>query len=147
MSISKKDYKKMTEKASPGSPVLKNCINAFLFGGGICVFGQLLNTLFTMAGCNEKEVAAATPCVIVIITAILTGLGVFDKIARVAGAGTIVPITGFANSVVSCALEFKPEGFILGTAAQMFTIAGPVIVYGAGASVLYGLIIYFFGLY
>ena len=143
MSISKDDYSKMTDNASPNSPKLLNCIKAFLFGGGICLFGQILFN----AGLNEKEVSSATSSVLIIITAILTGIGVFDKIARQAGAGTIVPITGFANSVVSPALEWKHEGFILGTAAQMFSIAGPVIVYGTASSFLYGLIIYIFKLY
>lgn len=147
MSISKDEYSKMTDKASPPSPVFKNCIKAFLFGGAICCFGQLLNTIFERAGLNEKEVLLATPSILIIITAVLTGLGVFDNIARHAGAGTIVPITGFANSVVSPALEFQHEGFVLGTAAQMFTIAGPVIVYGCAASFIYGLIIYIFKLY
>lgn len=147
MSISKDEYSKMADKASPNSPILLNCIKAFLFGGLICTFGQLLNTIFESAGLGTDEVKIATPCIIIIITAILTGIGVFDKIARHAGAGTIVPITGFANSVVSPALEFKHEGAILGTAAQMFSIAGPVIVYGVGSSVLYGLIIYIFKLY
>lgn len=147
MSISKDEYSKMADKASPNSPILLNCIKAFLFGGLICTFGQLLNTVFEKAGLGENEIKIATPCIIIIITAILTGIGVFDKIARHAGAGTIVPITGFANSVVSPALEFKHEGAVLGTAAQMFSIAGPVIVYGVGSSVLYGLIIYIFKLY
>lgn len=147
MSISNSDYSKMTDKASPNSPVVPNCIRAFLFGGGICLFAQLLNTLFKKIGLNADEVKLATPSTIIIITAILTGIGVFDKIARYAGAGTIVPITGFANSVVSPALEFRHEGYILGTAAQMFSIAGPVIVYGTATSFLYGLIIYIFKLY
>jgi stage V sporulation protein AC len=147
MSISNSDYSKMTDKASPNSPTLLNCIKAFVFGGGICLFAQLLNYLFQSLGLNEDEVKLATPCVLIIITAILTGIGVFDKIARHAGAGTIVPITGFANSVVSPALEFQHEGFVLGTAAQMFSIAGPVIVYGCGSAFLYGLIIYIFKLY
>lgn len=147
MSISKDEYSKMTEKASPNSPIALNCLKAFLFGGGICCFGQLLNTIFKNIGLNEEQIRIATPSIIIIITAILTGLGVFDKIARQAGAGTIVPITGFANSVVSPALEFKHEGMILGTAAQMFSIAGPVLVYGVGTSFIYGLIIYIFHLY
>ena len=147
MSISKDDYSKMTDKASPNSPKLLNCIKAFLFGGGIFLFGQILFTVFQNAGLNEKEESYATSSVLIIITAILTGIGVFDKIARQAGAGTIVPITGFANSVVSPALEWKHEGFVLGTAAQMFSIAGPVIVYGTASSFLYGLIIYIFKLY
>ncbi len=103
--------------------------------------------LLKNAGLNEKEVQAGTSAILIIITAILTGIGIFDKIARHAGAGTIVPITGFANSVVSPAMEFQHEGLILGTAAQMFSIAGPVIVYGVGSSFLYGLIIYIFKLY
>lgn len=147
MSISKDDYSKMTDKASPNSPKALNSLKAFLFGGAICCFGQLLFTLFENAGMAEKEVQAATSSVLIIITAILTGIGVFDKIARHAGAGTIVPITGFANSVVSPALEFQHEGFILGTAAQMFSIAGPVIVYGTATSFIYGLIIFIFKLY
>ncbi|MDE5604336.1 MAG: stage V sporulation protein AC [Eubacterium sp.] len=147
MSISKDEYSKMSDKASPNSPILLNCVKAFLIGGLICTFSQLLNMLFEKAGLGENEIKIATPCIIIILTAILTGIGIFDKIARHAGAGTIVPITGFANSVVSPALEFKHEGMVLGTAAQMFSIAGPVLVYGIGSSVLYGFIIYIFKLY
>ncbi len=147
MSISKDEYSKMADKASPNSPILLNCVKAFLIGGLICTFGQLLNLIFQKAGLGENEIKIATPCIIIIITAILTGIGIFDKIARHAGAGTIFPITGFANSVVSPALEFKHEGMVLGTAAQMFSIAGPVLVYGIGSSVLYGIIIYIFKLY
>lgn len=147
MSISKDDYSKMTDKASPNSPIFLNCLKAFIIGGLICTLGQLIMELLKNAGLGEKEVQAGTSSILIVLTAILTGIGVFDKIARHAGAGTIVPITGFANSVVSPALEFKHEGFILGTAAQMFTIAGPVIVYGIGSSFLYGLIIYIFQLY
>lgn len=146
MSISNSDYSKMTDKASPNSPVIMNCIKAFIFGGGICLFAQLLNFLFESLNLNENQIKLATPSIIIIITAILTGIGVFDKIARHAGAGTIVPISGFANSVVAPALEFQHEGYILGTGAQMFTIAGPVIVYGTATSVLYGLIIFIFKL-
>lgn len=147
MGISKSDYSKMTDKASPNSPIVLNCIKAFIFGGGLCTFAQILNLAFESAGLNEKEVRFATPSIVIIITAILTGIGVYDKIARHAGAGTIVPISGFANSVVAPALEFQHEGYILGTAAQMFSIAGPVIVYGTATSVIYGLIIYIFKLY
>ena len=143
MSISKDDYSKMTDKASPNSPKVLNCIKAFLIGGTICLIGQILFMIFEKAGLNEKEVSAATSSVLIIITAVLTGIGVFDKIARHAGAGTIVPITG----VVSPALEWKHEGFVLGTAAQMFSIAGPVIVYGTASAFLYGLIIFIFRLY
>lgn len=147
MRTSNEEYSKMTDKASPNSPKLMNSIKAFLVGGTICLFAQGLNTLFETIGLSEDQVKLATPSVIIIITAILTGLGVFDRIARHAGAGTIVPITGFANSVVSPALEFQNEGFILGTAAQMFSIAGPVIVYGVASSFIYGLIIFIFKLY
>ena len=143
MSISKDDYSKMADKASPNSPKILNCVKAFLIG----TIGQVIMELLKNAGLNEKEVQAGTSAVLIILTAILTGIGVFDKIARHAGAGTIVPITGFANSVVSPAMEFQHEGLILGTAAQMFSIAGPVIVYGVGSSFLYGLIIYIFKLY
>lgn len=147
MSISKDDYSKMTDKASPNSPKLLNCIKAFLFGGAICLLGQVILTLLQNMGLNEKEAQGGTSSALIILTAILTGIGVFDRIARHAGAGTIVPITGFANSVVSPALEFQHEGFVLGTASQMFTIAGPVIVYGVASSFLYGLIIFIFKLY
>lgn len=147
MSISKDDYSKMADKASPNSPIILNCLKAFLIGGLICTIGQVIMELLKNAGLNEKEVQAGTSAILILATAILTGIGVFDKIARHAGAGTIVPITGFANSVVSPALEFQHEGFILGTASQMFTIAGPVIVYGVASSFLYGLIIYIFKLY
>ena len=147
MSISKSDYSKMTDKASPNSPIILNCIKAFVIGGGLCTFAQILNFVFEKAGLRENEVRLATPSVVIIITAILTGLGVYDKIARHAGAGTIVPISGFANSVVAPALEFQHEGYILGTAAQMFSIAGPVIVYSTAASVVYGFIVYIFKLY
>lgn len=147
MGISKDEYSNMVDKASPNSPILLNCIKAFLIGGLICTIGQLIMTLLENTGLGEKEIQAGTSSILIIITAILTGIGIFDKIARHAGAGTIVPITGFANSVVSPALEFKHEGMILGTAAQMFSIAGPVIVYGIGSSFIYGLIIYIFKLY
>lgn len=147
MSISSSDYSKMTDKASPNSPVVLNCIKAFLFGGTICLFGQGLNTIFVQYGLNDEQMRFATSSIIIIITAILTGIGIFDKIAKHAGAGTIVPISGFANSVVAPALEFQHEGFILGTAAQMFSIAGPVLVYGTATSVLYGLIYFIFKLY
>lgn len=147
MSTSDKEYSKMAEKASPNSPKIKNCIKAFLFGGGICTFGQFLNTIFERMGFSEDYVKAMTPSVLIIITAILTGIGVFDKIAKHAGAGTIVPITGFANSVVSPAMEFKSEGVIMGTGANIFKIAGPVIAYGIFAGVIYGLIAYIFKLY
>lgn len=147
MSTSDKEYSKMAKKASPNSPKIKNCIKAFVFGGAICTFGQFLNYIFERMGFSEDYVKALTPSVLIIITAILTGIGIFDKIAKHAGAGTIVPITGFANSVVSPAMEFKSEGLIMGTGANIFKIAGPVIAYGIFAGVIYGLIAYILKLY
>ena len=134
------NYKQLVHKTTKKSPVVKDCIKAFLFGGGICCFGQLLKTLYSLTSLNDKEIRLAVSVTLIVITAILTGSGIFDKIAKHAGAGTAVPITGFANAVVSPAIEFKAEGFILGVGAKMFTIAGPVIVYGTAASVIYGLV-------
>lgn len=147
MSTTDKEYDKMAKKASPPSPKILNCIKAFIFGGLICTFGQVLNLIFENLGLSKDAVKALTPSVLIIITAILTGIGVFDKIAKHAGAGTIVPITGFANSVVSPALEFKTEGLVMGTGANIFKIAGPVIAYGVFAGVVYGIIAYIFKLY
>lgn len=136
----KKKYNEMTKKASPPSPKLKDFVWAYIVGGAICVIGQLLNELYTALDLPEKVVKMAVPVSIIFLAALLTGLGLFDKIARRAGAGTLVPITGFANAVVSPAIEFKNEGFVLGVGANMFKIAGPVIVYGTVASVIYGVI-------
>lgn len=136
----KNKYSEMTKKASPPSPKIKDFIWAYVVGGAICVIGQLLTELYTSFDLPEKVVKMSVPVSIIFIAAWLTGLGIFDKIARRAGAGTLVPITGFANAVVSPAIEFKNEGFILGVGANMFKIAGPVIVYGTVASVIYGVI-------
>ena len=130
----------MVKKASPNSPIVLDCIKAFLIGGAICCFGQLLFYIFRKSGMSLDESRSLVSITLIIITAILTGIGVFDKIAKHAGAGTIVPITGFANSVVSPAMEFKSEGFIMGTGASIFKVAGPVILYGTTAASLYGLI-------
>lgn len=130
----------MTKKASPPSPKVKDFIWAFCVGGAICVIGQLFNELYTYLGLSEKLVKMAVPVSIIFLAALITGIGWFDKIAKRAGAGTLVPITGFANAVVSPAIEFKNEGYILGVGAKIFTIAGPVIMYGAVASVIYGFI-------
>lgn len=140
MRISNKQYDEMVKKASPNSPILLDCIKAFLIGGAICCFGQLLFYIFRKSGMSLDESRSLVSIALIIITAILTGIGVFDKIAKHAGAGTIVPITGFANSVVSPAMEFKSEGFIMGTGASIFKVAGPVILYGTTAASLYGLI-------
>ena len=136
----KKKYNEMTKKASPPSPKLKDFVWAYIVGGAICVIGQLLNELYAAFDLPEKVVKMAVPVSIIFLAALLTGLGLFDKIARRAGAGTLVPITGFANAVVSPAIEFKNEGYILGVGAKIFTIAGPVIMYGTVASVVYGVI-------
>lgn len=146
MSISNEEYGRMAKRLSPNSPVLKDCINAFLFGGAICAFAQGLTMAFSYTAMTLEEGKALTMIILIAITAVLTALGVFDKIAKHAGAGTAVPITGFANSIVCAALEFQTEGRILGTAAQMFSIAGPVIVFGCSTAAVYGLIVYLFGL-
>ncbi|MDO4607992.1 MAG: stage V sporulation protein AC [Clostridia bacterium] len=135
-----KKYSQMTKKASPPSPKLNDFVWAYTVGGAICVIGQLFKELYTYLDLPEKVVKMAVPVSLIFIAALLTGLGVFDKIARRAGAGTLVPITGFANAVVSPAIEFKNEGFILGVGAKIFVIAGPVIMYGTVASVVYGVI-------
>lgn len=132
----------MVKKASPPSPKAKDFVFAFIVGGLICAFGQLLFELYSMLDIPEKVVKSAVPSTLIFIAALLTGIGVFDKIAKRAGAGTLVPITGFANAVVSPAVEFKKEGFVLGLGANMFKIAGPVIVYGVSAGVIYGIIYY-----
>ncbi len=133
-------YNKLVEKMTPKSPLKKDLINAFIFGGTISCLGQLLRTLYLMTSMTITEAKTLVSITLIAITAVLTIIGVFDKIAKVGGAGTFVPITGFANSVVSPALEFKAEGHILGTGAKMFNLAGPVIVYGCGAASIYGLI-------
>lgn len=136
----KNKYSQMVKKASPPSPKIKDFIWAFTVGGFICTIGQLLLEWFTSMDLPEKVVKMLVPSALIFLAALLTGLGWFDKIAKHAGAGTLVPITGFSNAVVSPAIEFKNEGYILGVGAKMFTIAGPVIVYGTVASVVYGLI-------
>ncbi len=140
MGVSEKEYQQMAKQASPGSPVLKDCVKAFLIGGLICTIGEILYQLYAMGGIEDKIARMLASSSLILVAVILTGLQVFDNIAKHAGAGTIVPITGFANSVVSPAIEFKAEGFVLGMAAKMFTIAGPVIVYGTTASVVYGVV-------
>lgn len=147
MSVSKEEYGRLARSHSPSSPVIKDCLTAFLIGGSICAFAQGLQLWFLSTGMNKEDSKTLAMIIIIAITAVLTGIGVFDSIAKHAGAGTMVPITGFANSIVSAALEFRTEGTITGTAAQMFSIAGPVIVFGCSSAALYGLIIYIFNLY
>ena len=138
--MNKKEYAKLVEELAPKSPILKDCCNAFWIGGLICALGQAISNGYTALGLSEKIAGTATSMTLVALSALLTGLSLYDNIAKYGGAGTLVPITGFANAVSAPAVEFKTEGFILGTAAKMFTIAGPVIVYGVSASVVYGII-------
>ena len=138
--MTNEEYSKLIKDISPKSPIVKNCIWAFLVGGAICCLGQLIKTGYQALGLDEESAGTAVSMTLVGLSALLTGLSVYDDIAKRAGAGTLVPITGFANSVAAPAIEFKTEGFILGVGAKMFTIAGPVIVYGVSASVVYGLI-------
>lgn len=140
MQISDKEYQQMTKKASPNSPVLKDCAKAFLIGGFLCTLGEVIFQLVRRTGLDEQNARLTASVSLIFLAVVLTGFQVFDNIAKHAGAGTIVPITGFANSVVAPAIEFKSEGYVLGTAAKMFIIAGPVIVYGTVASVVYGII-------
>ncbi|MBQ5319732.1 MAG: stage V sporulation protein AC [Oscillospiraceae bacterium] len=144
MSISKQQYDSMVKKISPNSKSRTDILKAFLIGGLICSIGQGLLDIYSYFGFDEKSAAAWTSVTLVFLSALLTGLGIYEKIAKHAGAGTLVPITGFANAVASPALEFKAEGFILGVGAKIFAIAGPVILYGTAASVVYGLIYYLF---
>ena len=138
--MTEKEYGKLVEEMSPKSPVLKDCSMAFLIGGLICTVGQLIMNGYLALGLPKEEAGTAMSVTLVAISALLTGLSLYDNIAKHAGAGTLVPITGFANAISSAAIEFKTEGFILGVGAKIFTIAGPVIVYGVSASVVYGLI-------
>ena len=135
-----KEYGKLVREMSGKSPIVKDCLFAFLIGGLICVLGQLAITGYTALGLDKENAGTAASMSLVALSALLTGLSLYDNIAKYAGAGTLVPITGFANSVAAPAVEFKTEGFILGVGAKMFTIAGPVIVYGVSASVVYGFI-------
>lgn len=147
MTVSKSEYKKMADKASPGTTYGKNLFFAFLFGGGICVLGQALMNLFMQSGMDIKEARAWVSISLIALSALLTALKVYDNIAKIAGAGTLVPITGFANSIVAPAMEFKSEGYVIGIGGKMFVIAGPVLVYSTSAAILYGLIVWFFHLY
>lgn len=138
--ISAKEYDTMVKKASPNSKILSDCACAFVAGGIICVIGQLISDGYKAADFSKEDAAALTSATLIFLGAFLTGIGVYDNIAKFGRAGTLVPITGFANSIVSPALEYKTEGYILGVGAKMFTIAGPVLAYGISASVIYGVI-------
>lgn len=145
MNMTPKEYNRYVARLAKKSPLGKDLLNNFLIGGLICVVGQLILNGYTALELSEQDAAAATSVSLVFLSAVLTALSVYDDLAKIAGAGTLVPITGFANAVVSPAIEFKAEGFVTGMAAKMFIIAGPVIVYGTVASVLYGVILVIFG--
>jgi len=146
MKVTNAEYNKMADKKAKGTTNVKNYLFAFLIGGLICTTGQFLNMLYLKAGLSDFEAKAAVPVTLITVSAILTGLGIYDKIAKYAGAGTIVPITGFANAAVSPAMEYKSEGHVLGIGAKMFLLVGPVLVFGICSAALYGLIVFLFKL-
>ena len=141
MDMSPKEYQQYVEHKAKPSPIVKDTVLAFVIGGAICVLGQAIQAGWSSAGLAREDAGTATSCTLVFLSALLTGLNLYNKIARFGGAGTLVPITGFANAVASPAIDFKSEGFITGMAAKMFTVAGPVIVFGTLASVIYGVIL------
>ena len=141
MDMSPQEYQAYIKERAPKSPIWKDTALAFLIGGAICVLGQLILDGYRSLGLDKADAGTATSVTLIFLAALTTGLNLYNKLARFGGAGTLVPITGFANAVVSPALEFKTEGLVTGTAVKIFTIAGPVIVYGIGASVVYGLIL------
>ena len=145
MEMSPKEYQQYVHQKVKKSPIVKDTVLAFVIGGLICVVGQAIQNGWSAAGLDQEDAGTATSCTLVAISALLTGLNLYNKIARFGGAGTLVPITGFANAVVSPAIDFKSEGFVTGMAARMFTVAGPVIVFGTAASVVYGVILMILG--
>lgn len=145
MNIDKQTYKKYVKKRAPRSPLLKDMLLAFLVGGAICAFAEGIYNLYLMLKIEEETVRTLVPVTIVFLASLATGLGFFDSLAKHAGAGTLVPITGFSNAVISPALDDKSEGLVMGVGAKMFTIAGPVIVYGVISSVIYGVIYWLLG--
>lgn len=138
--MTNKEYQEYVKKKIPKPPYVKNALRAFFTGGLICLIGQIIRNLLFGFGFNENQVASGTAIVLVFIGSLLTGIGIYDKIGKFGGAGAAIPITGFANSIVATAMEHKREGYIFGVAAKMFTIAGPVLVYGIGSSVIVGLL-------
>ena len=141
MEMSPQEYQQYVKQKSPKSPIFKDTALAFLVGGAICALGQLIQNGYVSLGMERVDAGTATSVTLVFLSALLTGLNLYNSLARYAGAGTLVPITGFANSVVSPAIDFKSEGFITGMAAKMFTVAGPVIVFGTLASAIYGVVL------
>ena len=146
MDMTPKEYQAYVARKARKSPVVRDTVMAFVTGGGICVVGQLIRNGWAAAGLSQEDAGTATSCTLIAISALLTGLNLYNKLARFGGAGTLVPITGFANAVVSPALDFRSEGFVTGMAARMFLVAGPVIVFGTTASVLYGVILMLTGM-
>ena len=146
MDMTNQEYSAYIKTLAPNSPLVKDMLNAFWIGGGICVLGQLLRNGWQLAGLSEELAGTAVSISLIFLAALLTGLNVYDDVAKLAGAGTLVPITGFANSIVAPAMEFKTEGYVMGMGAKMFSIAGPVLVFGVAASVVYGVILMVFGL-
>ncbi|MDK2801035.1 MAG: stage sporulation protein [Clostridiales bacterium] len=140
------EYAKYVQKKSPNSPIIRNIIIAFIVGGLICVVGQVVSNFFKARGLSTEQVAGATAIIMIFLGAFFTGLDLYDSLAKYAGAGTIVPITGFANAIVSPAMEFKSEGYVLGVGAKMFVIAGPVLVYGIIASIAAGITFFIIGI-
>ena len=140
MEMTEKEYGKLVDSLAPKSPIWKDCFHAFWIGGLICTVGQFFVNTYASLGLEKQDASTAASMSLVALSALLTGLSWYDDIAKHAGAGTLVPITGFANAIAAPAVEFRTEGMILGTAAKMFTIAGPVIVYGISAGVVYGLV-------
>ncbi len=138
--MTEKEYGKLVERMMPKSPIWKDCLGAFIIGGLICTIGQAFIQFYGWLGLSKDDASTTASITLVALSALLTGLSLYDNIAKFAGAGTLVPITGFANAIAAPAVEFKTEGFVLGVGAKMFTIAGPVIVYGTVASVVYGII-------
>lgn len=136
----KKDYQDYVDKKTPNSPIIKNCFNAFWVGGLICVIGQLINSYCKSQGLDTQTSGTIVSIILIGISAFLTGLNCFNKIGKFAGAGSLIPITGFANSIVSPAMEYKSEGYVMGVGGKMFTVAGPVLVYGISTSIIVGLI-------
>ena len=140
----KQDYSNYVDKKSPNSPIFKNCINAFWVGGLICSIGQLILSFCQYKGFDDKAAGTKVSIILIGISAILTGLNIFNKLGKFAGAGSLVPITGFANSIVAPSIEYKSEGYIMGVGGKMFTVAGPVLVFGISTSVIIGIIATFF---